>query len=302
MHHAAPTQALSSSSHAQPFPHASPRELQPPPSLSAAHNNKCAPFRLYHPGLPHTLLNHKPRRVQAQYGSAAVKQRPGTALDDGLDPNSIPVDVNAIPLGARTAKPPREPVPEVEWWDRALLLGAKGEQQYATSMSEDGQEVRALLPCLVCAQLPVLQRWVRLAVGHQAFHIPLVQLLVCRAQPAWQVCGHLKHMVLRDIARLCALTSALLTKAGMTQVPVFNTDAITWYVQHPVPIEPPAEEQPPAAMPLMLTKKVHLALPRLASSTSRASLHLPWNTGWLQSPPSVPAGQKYSCMQQCCRV
>ena len=43
---------------------------------------------------------------------------------------------------------------------------------------------------------------------------------------------------------------------GCLQVPVFNADAITWYVQHPVPIEPPAEEQPPAAMPLMLTKKV----------------------------------------------
>ena len=161
MHHAAPTQALPSSSHAQPSPHASPCELQPSPSLSAAHNNKCAPFRLYHSGLPHTLLTHQPRRVQAQYGSAAVKQRPGTALDDGLDPNSIPVDVNAIPLGARTAKAPCEPVPEVEWWDRALLPGAKGEQQYTTSMSEDGQEVRALQPCLVCAQLPVLQRWMR---------------------------------------------------------------------------------------------------------------------------------------------
>ena len=51
------------------------------------------------------------------------------------------MDVNAIPLGARTAKPALEPVPEVEWWDRALLPGEKGQQQYATSMSEDGQEV-----------------------------------------------------------------------------------------------------------------------------------------------------------------
>lgn len=35
-----------------------------------------------------------------------------------------------------------------------------------------------------------------------------------------------------------------------------NEAAITHYVQHPVLIEPPAEEAPPEAMPLMLTKKV----------------------------------------------
>ena len=45
-------------------------------------------------------------------------------------------------------------------------------------------------------------------------------------------------------------------QAACVQVISFNTEAITWYIQHPVPIEPPAEEQPPAAMPLMLTKKV----------------------------------------------
>ena len=52
-----------------------------------------------------------------------------------------------------------------------------------------------------------------------------------------------------------SVTENILILGGL-QVPVFNADAITWYVQHPVPIEPPAEEQPPAAMPLMLTKKV----------------------------------------------
>lgn len=33
---------------------------------------------------------------------------------------------------------------------------------------------------------------------------------------------------------------------------------VTLYVEHPVPIEPPAEGPPPAAAPLMLTTKVRL--------------------------------------------
>ena len=138
------------------------RRCSNPQHLAAARNESALPMYCIL-GLPvsHALQAQQSRCVQAQYGSAAVKQRPGQALDDGLDPNSIPVDVNAIPLGARTAKPPPEPVPEVEWWDRALLPGAKGEQQYATSMSEDGQEVRSLLPSLPCAQLPVLQSLLR---------------------------------------------------------------------------------------------------------------------------------------------
>ena len=89
--------------------------------------------------------------LQAQYGSAAVKQRPAHSQDVHVDPNSIPVDVNAIPLGTRTAgKPPAEPVPEVEWWDRALLPGDKGEQQYAVSMSEEGLEVGCCLFSVLC--------------------------------------------------------------------------------------------------------------------------------------------------------
>jgi hypothetical protein len=36
----------------------------------------------------------------------------------------------------------------------------------------------------------------------------------------------------------------------------FNKDKITHLVEHPVPINPPLPEAPPAPMPLMLTKKV----------------------------------------------
>ena len=59
------------------------------------------------------------------------------------------------------------------------------------------------------------------------------------------------------------------------QVPVFNVDAITWYVQHPVHIEPPAEEQPPAAMPLMLTKKVWPACPQLSGKSGAQRTRVP---------------------------
>ena len=55
----------------------------------------------------------------------------------------------------------------------------------------------------------------------------------------------------------CRLQALLQTHdIALPQVVTFNHEAITWYIQHPVPIEPPAEEQPPAAMPLMLTAKV----------------------------------------------
>ena len=66
---------------------------------------------------------------------------------DGLDPNSIPVDANAIPLGARYGKQAAEApaVPDIEWWDAALLPGPKGEQRYEVVADEDGSEV-----CLVC--------------------------------------------------------------------------------------------------------------------------------------------------------
>ncbi|KAK9829066.1 hypothetical protein WJX72_003724 [[Myrmecia] bisecta] len=39
-----------------------------------------------------------------------------------------------------------------------------------------------------------------------------------------------------------------------------NAERITHYVEHPVPIQPPAEEAPPPPMPLMLTKKEHKKL------------------------------------------
>ena len=46
-----------------------------------------------------------------------------------------------------------------------------------------------------------------------------------------------------------------------------NEARITVYVEHPVPIEPPAEGPPPAPMPLMLTTKV-----RACSAGDRAML------------------------------
>lgn len=57
--------------------------------------------------------------------------------------------------------------------------------------------------------------------------------------------------------------------AGGTIAGNVNVAKITIYVEHPVPIEPPAEGPPPAPMPLMLTARVRpLALscgPKLQS-------------------------------------
>ena len=117
--------------------------------------------------------------LQAEYGEAAFRQQPRA-------PPQAPaakIDPNAIPLGPRAEPPkaavPPDPIPDIEWWDRPLLIKRDGEAQ-GQSYGEEDEET---------------------------------------------------------LARL-------------------NLNAITHYVQHPVPIEPPAEEAPPEAMPLMLTKKV----------------------------------------------
>ena len=41
-------------------------------------------------------------------------------------------------------------------------------------------------------------------------------------------------------------------------VPGLNMERITQYVEHPVPIDPPAEGDAPPPRPLMLTKKVRM--------------------------------------------
>lgn len=132
---------------------------------------------------------------QAQYGEDAFRQQPQPARQSGPsqggDPNAVPlgqrIDANAIPLGKR-ADPtppaaPLDPIPEIEWWDRPLLIKRESEGVASHSYGEEDAETLANL----------------------------------------------------------------------------NLTAITLYVQHPVQIEPPAEEAPPEAMPLMLTKKVRLS-------------------------------------------
>lgn len=122
--------------------------------------------------------------TQAEYGEQAFQAQvraPQLPSASG-DPNAIPLGQRAVPVQPKKA--PLEPIPDVEWWDRPLLL--KGSEQGgaaaagAPSYGEDDEQTLASL----------------------------------------------------------------------------NLTAITQYVQHPVPIEPPADEAPPEAMPLMLTKKV----------------------------------------------
>ena len=132
-------------------------------------------------------------RLQAQYGEDAFRQQAQPSRQSGLsqggDPNAMPlgkrVDANAIPLGKRPDPTPvaaavLDPIPEIEWWDRPLLI--KAEREGGASHSYGGEDAETLAS--------------------------------------------------------------------------LNLAAITLYVQHPVKLEPPAEEAPPEAMPLMLTKKV----------------------------------------------
>ncbi|KAK9808286.1 hypothetical protein WJX73_007656 [Symbiochloris irregularis] len=132
-------------------------------------------------------------RLKAEYGEDAFRaqaqlaRQSGAAAGGGGDPNAVPLgkrmDANAIPLGKRPdatpAAAPLDPIPEIEWWDRPLLIKRESEGGVSHSYGEEDTETLANL----------------------------------------------------------------------------NVGAITLYVQHPVKLEPPAEEAPPEAMPLMLTKK-----------------------------------------------
>lgn len=63
--------------------------------------------------------------------------------------------------------------------------------------------------------------------------------------------------------------------AGASGEPIrgLNRERITSYVEHPVPLEPPAEGEAPPPRPLMLTKKVPMqraSLPLLCMAAHRA--------------------------------
>ena len=223
--------------------------------------------------------------AQAQYGEKAFR-RPVRDAGDGLDPNSIPVDVNAIPLGTRFGKKTAEApvVPDVEWWDAALLPGTKGEQQYEVAQAEDGSEV------------PPRRR-------PHAWREPAQRAPCCSSRAGCGCCcARSSRAGTCACAPKTARASARCGRAnpggGPLQVVAFTPEAITLYIQHPVAIQPPAEEQPPAAMPLMLTKKVraravHCACAPPAHVTPGGVAPVAWRLCASTAPcaaPGQPAG------------
>ena len=118
--------------------------------------------------------------LQAAFGDqAAQEQKERREKERRAASEAVQGDPNLVPLGKRVpaakVEAPKEPIPEVEWWDAGLL------QNGASFEEDDAGEVR------------------------------------------------------------------------------INESKLTIYVEHPVPLEPPAEEAQPPPMPLPLTQKVGLS-------------------------------------------
>ncbi|KAG2437008.1 hypothetical protein HYH02_011440 [Chlamydomonas schloesseri] len=173
---------------------------------------------------------------------------PGTAPGAaGAGGGLAALDANLVPLGVREVVPQREatpvpeaqPVPAVEWWDRGLL--AHG------SLEADVPELPAavlpprLLPSRVkdadgdgegdrMAEGDGEENGVRVVTLAQAAEATAAGRQQVDAAAAAAAAGHLGAFQMKD-AR------------------------ITIYVEHPVPLDPPAEAPPPPPQPLKLTAK-----------------------------------------------
>ncbi|GIL51848.1 hypothetical protein Vafri_7756 [Volvox africanus] len=180
-----------------------------------------------------------------------------------IDPNRVAlggggstaaIDANLVPLGVRekaaasrevTPAPEAEPVPAVEWWDRGLLAHASLDQDVPELPAEAHQALDlALERCrrqerslrgreeeedsgadTDMADTSVAERPLR---GPGPFGDEFAQAVEKAAEAA--ASGQLGHFQLRETR-------------------------VTIYVEHPVPLEPPAEAPLPPPQPLKLTQK-----------------------------------------------
>eukprot|EP00877_Chromochloris_zofingiensis_P011346 jgi/Chrzof1/6465/Cz18g12030.t1 len=174
-------------------------------------------------------------RLKQKYGESAFKRQqfPLGPVGPTQDPNKIPLgggDVNKIPLGGDDANLTplgpklseedqlrsqllefRDPIPDVEWWDRLLLVGGKYhstpsnggstktlDDEHVDGGAGDGDDV-----------------------GVSKDHAAAEQDDMDTGEPNVQI----------------------------------RENKITHYVEHPIPLEPPAEAPPPLPQPLKLTKR-----------------------------------------------
>ncbi|GLI69699.1 hypothetical protein VaNZ11_014388 [Volvox africanus] len=184
----------------------------------------------------------------AHAGTGATIDSNRVAL--GGSGSTTAIDANLVPLGVRekaatsreaTPAPEAEPVPAVEWWDRGLLAHASLDQDVPELPAEAHQALDLALERrrrqerrereedsdadTDMEDTPVAERSLR---GPGPFGDDFAQAVQAAAEAA--ASGHLGHFQLRE-AR------------------------VTIYVEHPVPLEPPAEAPLPPPQPLKLTQK-----------------------------------------------
>ncbi|GIM15975.1 hypothetical protein Vretimale_18646 [Volvox reticuliferus] len=178
-----------------------------------------------------------------------------------IDPNRVllggggstaAVDANLVPLGVRekaatsrevTPAPEAEPVPAVEWWDRGLLAHA--------SLDQDVPE----LPADAQQALDVaLRRWVegspqeRGVMKDSGTDTDMADTSVTERQSRQP--GPRGGEFAQAVQK--AAEAAASGQLGPFQL---KEARVTIYVEHPVPLEPPAEAPLPPPQPLKLTQK-----------------------------------------------
>ncbi|PNW79461.1 hypothetical protein CHLRE_09g416000v5 [Chlamydomonas reinhardtii] len=159
----------------------------------------------------------------------------------GLDANLVPLGVReVVPQREATPVPEAEPVPAVEWWDRGLL--AHG------SLDQDVPELpaAALLPRL----LPLKE-----ANGEGPHGGDSGRMDEGEGEDGLRVSTLAEAAEATADSRQQLAAAAAAAAAGQLGAFRVKDARITIYVEHPVPLDPPAEAPPPPPQPLKLTAR-----------------------------------------------
>ncbi|KAG2483597.1 hypothetical protein HYH03_017539 [Edaphochlamys debaryana] len=193
-------------------------------------------------------------RMKAHLGAAAFRRGAPRVSGPLGAPSRFPgasaappagMDANLVPLGERTKlesregtpPPEAEPVPAVEWWDRGLLAHA--------SLDQDVPD----LPAEALAPPPSGAG----AQGEGGEGDGDAEMGEADEGSRREAEGARRAAAAAADRALAEAAAA----AGAAQLGPFQLKEarLTLYVEHPVPLEPPAEAPPPAPQPLKLTAK-----------------------------------------------
>ncbi|GLC37090.1 U4/U6-U5 snRNP complex subunit prp3 [Pleodorina starrii] len=188
------------------------------------------------------------------------------------DPNRIPLggaaaaamDANLVPLGVRekaapasreaTPAPDAEPVPAVEWWDRGVLAHASLELD-VPELTEVALQAEAEGGEAMGGERGDMQ--IQGGKGEEAEERDVDMADASAAAEQRQQQGVGRRQRQERIKALEAAVERAAEAAAAGQLGPFQLKEarITIYVEHPVPLEPPAEAPPPPPQPLKLTQK-----------------------------------------------